>query len=293
MEQVNQAIEDIISTIEYRLEPNKRFIKFVFNKCYATPKFTIVDMEFLKNNEKLDGAYIFKKLFGLIEDDQVFCYNLNFDEESCATIFKDYCIKYEDWECLMYYLKYGHIKEETSPLSIIIENDKRTSKYGRICTNVERLMQISNKLGGIPSIDKYYEDFKNRTIEHYIKKKYETYNPENPKADKYNKYIWASHYSGSVTYMTFITDHKVSDGWSVASAQSTSFVWYRKLRDGTEENEIQAIYTANEVGDEHEGQIEEDTDDLEYDHDFNEISGNQLQAWIDTDHQETPYHSGW
>ena len=295
MDQINQTVEDMISTVESRLEPNKRFIKFAFNSycCGPTPNFTIVDMEFLKNNEKLEGAYIFKKLFGLIEDDQVFCYNLNFDQESCATILKDYCVRYEDWECFMYYLRCGHVKEETSPLGDIIENDERTSKYGRICTNVERLMQISIKFGGIPSIDEYYEGFKNRTIEYYKKKKYESYNPANPRADKYNKYIWASHSSVGTAYMTFITNHKVSDGWSVASHQSETFVWYRKLRDGTEENDIQAIYTASEVEDEHEGQIVDDMDELAYDYDYNEISGNQLEAWIDSETQETPYHSGW
>ena len=77
------------------------------------------------------------------------------------------------------------------------------------------------------------------------------------------------------------------------SHQSETFVWYRKLRDGTEENDIQAIYTASEVEDEHEGQIVDDMDELAYDYDFDEISGNQLEAWIDSETQETPYHSGW
>ena len=124
--------------------------------------------------------------------------------------------------------------------------------------------------------------------------KYCEYNPANPRQDKLNRYIWASHYSLTVNYMAFISSHKTSDGWSVASCKSDSFVWYRKLRTG-DESDIDAVYTNSDVEEateEGEEQMEADSDDegntVQYNFDHQEDA---LEPWLDNDAQEIPYNT--
>ena len=89
--------------------------------------------------------------------------------------------------------------------------------------------------------------------------------------------------------------HKVSDGWSAASSMLSSFVWYRKLKNG-DESDIDAVYTASDVeeaAEEGEEQMEADTDNennIQYDFDHQEDA---LEPWLDNDAQEAPYHGGW
>ena len=118
--------------------------------------------------------------------------------------------------------------------------------------------------------------------------------------DKKNKFIWAFFTpANGQSHVSFQQHYKYSDGWSATHRINSSGTWYRKLKDGTEDD-IEAIYTPSEVEDEilqfddHEGQIQNEVDEV--DEVLNEVLdavNSGQQPWIDNEQQETPYHSGW
>ena len=265
-----------------------RYIKALpYSNCCAYSGFIIIDLEFLKNCDLLEDATIFKKLFGLVENDDTFCYDLKINEKFEITILQDFRITKDDWKNFMFFLRQGSVPESSLMVDYIIDNDKRTSMMGRILRNLESVMETCITFGGVPKFEEYYNNYFKKINARLCAKKYCEYNPGNPREDKLNRYIWASHNSASIIYSDFINMHKVSDGWSVASSMSSCFVWYRKLKNG-DESDIDAVYTASDV----EEQIEADTDNesIEYDFDQNEEA---LEPWLDNDAQETPYDGGW
>ena len=265
-----------------------RYIKALpYSNCCAYSGFVIIDLEFLKNCDLLEGATIFKKLFGLVENDETFCYDLKINEKFETTILQDFRITKDDWKNFMFFLRQGSVPESSLMVDYIIDEDKRTSTMGRILRKLESVMETCITFGGVPKFEEYYNNYFKKINTRLCAKKYCEYNPSNPREDKLNRYIWASHNSASICYASFINMHKVSDGWSAASQTSSRLVWYRKLKNG-DESDIDAVYTASDV----EEQIQADTDSesIEYDFDQNEEA---LEPWLDNQTQETPYHSGW
>lgn len=261
-----------------------RYIKALpYSNLSAYSGFIIIDLEFLKNCHLLEGATIFKKLFGLVENDETFCYDLKINENFETTILQDFRITKDDWKNFMFFLRQHSVPESSLMVDYIIDHDKRTSMMGRVLHKLESIMETCITFGGVPKFEEYYNNYLKKINYRLCAKKYCEYNPSNPREDKLNRYIWASHYSLNVNYLTFINRHKVSDGWSVASCKSESFVWYRKLKNG-DESDIDAVYTNSDVEEaveDVEEQIEADSDD------------ENLEPWLDNDIQETPYHSGW
>lgn len=113
-------------------------------------------------NGNLKGADIFAELFKLN--------NSAFKEEEMIkdklgyiSLCKFLNINGTDWNIFLSFIKHGKLLEEE---------------------NIEILNKISNKFGGIPAIDNYYNKIVNL----------DKYNPINPKEDYKKKYIWkASH----------------------------------------------------------------------------------------------------
>jgi len=295
-------MENIVVDSETQTNPTTpRYISsltYGYSSCTSSIPIIIIDLHFLKTCSSLKDAFIFKKLFGLVEDDEIFCYKLNLDNDNNATILKDFHITANQWGDLIFFLRQGCIQGSSISIEFMVDNDKRTSMLSNVIIKLNEVMQTCIKLGGIPEFEKYYKNFYKKINNSLFCKKYTEYNPSNPREDKYNRYIWASHYAGTVSYTTFIEIHKISDGWSVASSSSSNFVWYRKLKNGNE-SDIDAVYTEEEVSSVvHEEQIEADTDtendaninNLEYDFDHDE---EEQEPWIESETQDTPYHSGW
>lgn len=274
-----------------------RYIKALpYSNCCAYSGFVIIDLEFLKNCDLLEGATIFKKLFGLVENDETFCYDLNINEKFETTILQDFRITKDDWKNFMFFLRQHSVPESSLIVDYIIDNDKRTSVMGRVLSKLESVMETCITFGGVPKFEEYYNNYFKKINSRLCAKKYCEYNPGNPREDKLNRYIWASHNSLDVNYLTFLNSHKISNGWSAASSMSSSFVWYRKLKNG-DESDIDAVYTNSDVEEATEPieeQMEADSDDennnIQYDFDHQE---NALEPWLDNDAQETPYNGGW
>jgi len=131
----------------------------------------IIDFDFLKesyNNGLLKNANIFARFLG------IYNYNNNNDNNFKETEFKNNSDKFLDlgmtfhqWDNIILFLKYGSIKDEY----------------------LEKLMNATNILGGIPSFDKYYKERTQliKKLENVL----ENYSPLKPEDDIKKKYQWS------------------------------------------------------------------------------------------------------
>lgn len=119
----------------------------------------VVEMEYLKSisksGKRLEGAVVFARLFGIL-DDELFQKSLTPLVVNLAL----YDIYEAEWLLLYGFLRNGFIPYYT-------EN------------KVNICYEVSLKLGGIPSFDKYFQE----TIS-------QMYNPMTPVEDIKNKYTW-------------------------------------------------------------------------------------------------------
>jgi len=283
-----------MTSVETQTTPNHektRYIKALpYSNCSAYSGLIIFDLDFLKNCPLLEGALIFKKLFGLVESDDVFCYDLKINKNLETTILQDFRITKDDWKNFIFFLHQGSIPEASLPAEYIVNENKRTSTgtMDRILHKLESVMGTCITFGGVPKFEEYYKNYFNKLNTILISKNYVEYNPGKPTEDNLNRYMWASHNAGSIVYIDFINLHKVSDGWSAASSMSSNFVWYKKLKNGNE-SDIDAVYTESEIGDDTE-QIVDDTDsdmsELESDSEMNDsnvdsnVNTNIIQEWL-------------
>ena len=205
-----------MSNVETQTTTNNeknRYVKALpYSNCCAYSGFVIIDLEFLKNCDLLEGATIFKKLFGLVENDETFCYDLNINEKFETTILQDFRITKDDWKNFMFFLRQHSVPESSLMVDYIIDNEKRTNVMGRVLSKLESVMETCITFGGVPKFEEYYNNYFKKINSRLCAKKYCEYNPGNPREDKLNRYIWVSHNSASISYASFINIHKVSDG---------------------------------------------------------------------------------
>ena len=259
----------------------------------------LIDLQFLKNCPQLEGADILKKLFGITDDDNVFCYKLKMDN-GYATILRDFRITHKQWFDLLLFLKTNNISETNLSMEYLVNNNS----LEHILETLEDVMATSLKFGGIPKFETFYDEFYEKINNYYVTQRDQLdNNPLLPVDDKKNKFIWTFFTpANGQSHVSFQEHYKYSDGWSATQRIDSSGTWYRKLKDGTE-GDIEAIYTASEVEDEilqfddHEGQIQNEVDEV--DEVLNEVldvadnAETEQQPWIDNDQQDIPYHSGW
>ena len=124
---------------------------------------SIVDFSFLKQsyeNGRLQGANVLAKLLCIDE-------NTPFKvEEFNKNIFKDFDISCRIWNYIIIFLKTGIMP---------VDNN----------LDILHIMEVSTILGGIPSIDEYYIEYKKKELKN--KKKY---NPQKPEEDDRQLYDW-------------------------------------------------------------------------------------------------------
>lgn len=186
-------------------------------------KLIIINLDELKNNKNLEDSYVFKTLFGINENTDFGKFPMMKDENDNITLLKELDITSKQWYILMNFLRSG-----LTPYYLSYKNEfenKAEAFY-----NLEELSEISIKLGGINTVDKYYKEFYN--INEDIKLKF--YNPKNPEKDLLKKYNWLILENiNSSAYLNFINTHNESTGWSVASSfrpqgSVTTHIWWRK-----------------------------------------------------------------
>ena len=236
----------------------------------------LIDTLKLKKNTRLEGANVFKLLFGLSDNSPYGDYGIEIDSQGYLTILKELNISSGDWNLLVFFLEKGKVPNYDIYL--------KTGRYETcVQNNLESINRLSSKLGGIPSFDLFYENFINNvldSVEEKIEqknKKYNVDNPSEPKEDEKNLFQWAQcTYFHSIDHATFQKSHKAGYGWNftkqIKIGNGRGYIaYYRREWKWTEYDEGET--------DSEDDEEENDEDD---EHDEEEQVGNQSAIYATT-----------
>ena len=205
--EICRCLNDVITDVE-----NQNNIIVRARTCHGT--LVLIDLMHLKNNPRLEGAEVFKMLFGISDTNPFGRFPMGKDEEGCITILRDLQISSNQWYIFNVFLNTG---------SVPGYDDYKLGKdykYNSVSCNIETLQEICVKFGGLPSFDVFRENFyKGEAEEKTIM------DPKCPSEDNKNRYQWRR--------VRAIGDaHPLAcKGWSCASTvcvNSSSYHNYRR-----------------------------------------------------------------
>ena len=182
--------------------------------CVQNSK-VIIDVNDLRNNERLEGACVFKRLFNIE--------NEGFQEEKVNTeLFKMYNILEKDWCVFLNFIRNGRIKYDMA--SQYIEKEEERKSYQKLF--IQELDNQSNngiflKFGPFPVFDAYVKDSINRSVNNMINEKNNSSNnPMTPEQDSLKLYDWT------------ITCTRMNESWCVTIPVkgSTHNNYWRRLK---------------------------------------------------------------
>jgi len=160
-------------------------------KC-AENQNVIINLDELRNSERLSGAIIFNRLFGFN--------NPGFNEEKLdLELFKKYSIWERDWFSFINFIRNGRITYHIA-MENIHDEEQRLSYQKLFVQELDSLTSngIFLKFGPFPAFDNYVENCinqeKNKKEEEKILR---AENPMTPEDDIYHMYEWQSGYSPS------------------------------------------------------------------------------------------------
>jgi len=200
--EIYKCIHDMITTIE-DTQNSENIIRG--RDIYGITIF--VDKLNLKNNKRLEGARVFNTLFRLSDSSPFKNNYMEMDIDGYVTIFRKFNITCEQWSRFMIFLKQGSVPYYNAYL-------KNKKLYNTVNANLEELNILCNKLGGIPSFDRFYEKFhKNEIIN--LNRIYNPNKPTEPNEDDMELYQWASFRNGtSFDHIRFISKYPPHKGWT-------------------------------------------------------------------------------
>tara|TARA_B100000424_G_C22933504_1_gene496633 strand:+ start:583 stop:1176 length:594 start_codon:yes stop_codon:yes gene_type:complete len=182
----------------------------------------IVNLDELRQYERLKDANVFKLLFGINEDSQFGDFKVE-ETDGYINLFKDFGINRTEWNLFLNFLKYGYTPYYNEKIDGISTE--------RAKSNVESLNNLCHIFGGLNSFDEFYKKF-------YEENNTElNYNPQCPKEDIKNLYNWTIIDDGHVYNLRdFACTHREEDGWSAhkifsKDSDQVKFIYYRKLKD--------------------------------------------------------------
>ena len=190
----------------------------------TTFKSVIVCKDMLRKSQTLKKAPIFRELFKL--DDKLTKWKVTdmmTDEKGNITLLNELNIHSHDWMTLIKFLKLNDESKKT--LNELIKLDLFTED------EIHALYYTSIKLGGIPDVDIFYLKYhENEKLVNKI-----IYNPQEPKDDHENIYLWAMVNDGG-TMATEIT-RLLDNGYTSTSKtfrEGVDQYWYmRKEKTAT------------------------------------------------------------
>ena len=169
---------------------------------FADDKVNYLDLNFLKKIY-VDGSLKNSNVFGLLFNLETSNMNLSMrQKDGVFTIFKDLDINLYDWNILLSFLKYGTILDKEA--------------------NLEKIIEVANKLGGIESLDIYIGEYLEK-LNKLEKERDSKYNPMKPEEDYLLKYHWVV---GSIC-SDFMKTHDVTVN---VDNQEKRFYYMRKLK---------------------------------------------------------------
>ena len=179
------------------------FLKFMFDKkCVFNKDF--LKYQYLHKN--LRGAHVFAELFKLNDETNFKNNNMIMDKDGDITLCKFFDIKIYEWFVFINFIKLDDVNN-------FIKDDN-------IKNDIDKLNEISNLFGGIPSIDKFYNNYMKK-----LNHKDSIYNPMTPEQDFKLKYNW-----------TTCLIHRVNDDAenyepTVIVSESNNSIYCRKLKE--------------------------------------------------------------
>jgi len=193
--EICRCLNDIITEVEKQTNLIVRG-----RTCHGT--LVLIDLYKLKNNPRLEGAEVFKMLFGIGDANPFGKFPMEKDEEGCITIIGDLGINSKEWYIFIIFLDTG---------SVPGYDDYKLGKeykYNEVSSNIQSLQEICCKFGGVPSFDVFRENFYNEEREEKAQ-----INASTPEKDINEKYQWRT-----VKSTIFVRQHPDSNfGWSYAS----------------------------------------------------------------------------
>jgi len=200
------CVNDLIAEVEKQTNLIVRARTF-----YGT--LILIDLCKLKNNPRLEGAEVFKMLFGISDTDPFGKFPMGKDEEGCITIIRDLVINSKEWYIFIIFLNTGCVPGyDDYKLG-------KEYKYNEVSANIQTLQEICCKFGGVPSFDVFRENFYNGEQEE--KAKIIASTPEN---DITEKYQW-KRFKSTTTY-----GPSADYGWTCASSCVISGNTYHNYR---------------------------------------------------------------
>lgn len=147
----------------------------------------IVNMERLKNSERLVGATIFNRLFCLEDDDENEWgpNKLNVDKDGHLTILNDYEITSKEWFNFTNFLQLGITDHYIVAYTPGLTQSEAYKKLFLQSLNRFYFEGVPAKFGPIPALDEFYESIKNIEEEKKINR-----NPLSPSEDNGLLFNW-------------------------------------------------------------------------------------------------------
>jgi len=147
----------------------------------------VVNMERLKNSERLVGATIFNRLFCLEDDDENEWgpNKLNVDKDGHLTILNDYEITSKEWFNFTNFLQLGITDHYIVAYTPGLTQSEAYKKLFLQSLNRFYFEGVPAKFGPIPALDEFYESIKNIEEEKKINR-----NPLSPSEDNGLLFNW-------------------------------------------------------------------------------------------------------
>ena len=172
--EICRCLNDIIQDVE---KQNNIIVRG--RTCHGT--LVLIDLYKLKINPRLEGAEVFKMLFGISDTNPFGKFPMGKDEEGCITILRDLQVSTSQWYIFKIFLNTG---------SVPGYDDYKLGKeykYNEVSHNIEILQEICCKFGGIPSFDVFRENFYK---EENDRATVISHNPMTPEQDIKKLYQW-------------------------------------------------------------------------------------------------------
>jgi len=202
--EVYKCLDDIITKVEQQEQ-------IILKARLHLGSLVIIDLHKYKYNSRLDGAEVFKMLFGISENNPFGNFKMEVDKHGYITILRELRICQRDWLLFNIFIDTG-----TVPYYDAFLLDKKF--FSVFVANLNILQEVCAKLGGIPSFDLFYDNvYKSKEVV-----KANTVEPLNPEADITGKYQWAACRTGCQTDINnFLCRLSLNEGWSLASIDLT------------------------------------------------------------------------
>ena len=223
MMEVYKCLDDVITKVERKEE-------IILKARHTHGQLAIIDLHKFKYNSRLEGADVFKMLFGISEHNPFGKFEIQKDDDGYITLLRDLRISQQDWILFNIFINTGTVPYYDAYLV--------DGKFSRVVvSNLSSLQETCSKLGGIPSFDLFYDNFFSCKVKEVVEQN--KTEPLTPDQDKQGKYQWAACRSNcQIDIDNFINRINLDEGWSLASIDLTGTVavhhYYRNWEDNEE-----------------------------------------------------------